>query len=219
MKVTTDSCLFGAWAANQLQGLSKDQHLLDIGSGSGLLSLMMAQQTTASIEGIEIQQSDFEQSLENVAASPYSEKVNIHHGNILSFPSEKKFDAIISNPPFYANDLKGNDSGKNIAHHNEGLELPDLIYAIKNLLQPDGHCFLLLPARRLGDIKNLLTENGFHISQLIFVHQTEKHEAFRIMIKAGFENSKTVNSTIYIKNNNQYTVEFTALLKPYYLYL
>src|SRR5690606_26394480 len=116
MKVTTDSCLFGAWVAHTLTKRCCCSTLLDIGSGSGLLSLMIAQQTPAAIDAVEIQLNDFNQSLENIARSPFKTQITVHHANALEFEYSKAYDVIVSNPPFYESDLKGHSHNKNIAH-------------------------------------------------------------------------------------------------------
>jgi tRNA1Val (adenine37-N6)-methyltransferase len=102
MKVTTDGCLFGAWIAKQVDGnkLAVD-NILDIGTGTGLLSLMIAQQSPAKIDAIEIDKETYEQAKENVAASPWAERINIIHGDAKQLPASQQYDVIVSNPPFY----------------------------------------------------------------------------------------------------------------------
>lgn len=139
------------------------------------------------------------------------------------FLFKKKYDLIISNPPFYENELKGDNSKKNMAHHNEGLLLDDLLTVIKNNLADNGVFFLLLPYKRNEEIKNLFAENNLEIQKLVLVRQSVNHSYFRIMlmgiIKAG-EHKETEFDELSIWNDKQeYTTAFTNLLKDYYLNL
>ena len=219
MKVTTDSCLFGAWVANHTRNLGAEKSILDIGSGSGLLGLMIAQQTEALIEGIEIQQDDYGQSIYNIANSPFANRITVHQADALEFRYNKKYDVIVSNPPFYENDLKGNTTGKNIAHHDEGLRLPELLHLVARQLAVDGVFFLLLPQKRLADLQQLIGNSGLFINEIASVHQTQNHDAFRIMLRGSFHESKPEVYKIVIKEGTGYSAAFTRLLQDYYLYL
>lgn len=219
MKVTTDSCLFGAWVASHIRNMDAAKNILDIGSGSGLLSLMIAQQTHALIEGIEIQQEDYRQSIDNIANSPFASRVTVHPANALQFNYNKNYDVIISNPPFYENDLKAAVSGKNIAHHDEGLKLPELLQLIASRLTVDGRFFLLLPQKRLPDLQRLIVSHGLFLNEITSVHQTRNHDAFRVLLRGSFLESRQEAFKIVIKEGNDYSAAFTRLLKDYYLYL
>ncbi len=225
MKVTTDGCLFGAWVAERI----KNEKLiinnsLDIGTGTGLLSLMLAQENyNLAIDTIEIDKEAAEQATENVASSPWKERVKVHHSNAKKFQSTKSYDLIISNPPFYENELKSGKSQKDTAHHGEELLLKDLLVIIKNKLKPDGLFCLLLPYKRNAEAKILLNEAGLHITQITFVRQSTRHDFFRIMILgkiATVEPVETMIDEIAIKNDSgEHTPAFINLLKGYYLHL
>lgn len=229
MKVTTDSCLFGAWAAEQIRTMKAEvragpvDQLLDIGTGSGLLSLMVVQKTTALIDAIEIDNDAFEQASENIAASPWKNRVNIFHANAKEFPFLKQYDLIISNPPFYENELKSRNSKKNRAHHDESLLLDELMSIIKNNLRPGGRFFLLLPYKRNEEIDSAAKKNDLCVYHKVLVRQSVNHDYFRIMIGGAHQQDKKGNYSITelaIKNETQeYTAEFIDLLKDYYLYL
>ncbi len=224
MKVTTDSCLFGAWASEKIKSSSSESlRVLDIGTGTGLLSFMVSQQTNAKIDAIEIDRETFEQAKENIQTSPFFENIDIIHADARFFVSPEKYDCIISNPPFYENELKSGSAKKNKAHHNEGLILEELFSIINEHLQQEGTFYLLLPFKRNSELKNLFAKNNLAISHQTLVRQSVNHPYFRIML-AG--KNKTVGNEIFnsnelsIKNEfNEYTPEFINLLQDYYLHL
>ena len=221
MKVTTDGCLFGAWCAEQLKNAErKIENALDVGTGTGLLSLMVAQKNDFEIDAVEIDAEAAGQAKENIAASPWKEQVFVTNADVLSWNNEKQYDCILSNPPFYQNELRSDMAQKNTAHHDAGLTLDQLFAFIKNSLQPDGIFFLLLPTKREEEVEQLLTNQELFINKKIVVRQTTKHQPFRLMIKGGKTKAATVVEEMAIKGeDNQYTPGFTELLKDYYLYL
>lgn len=222
MKVTTDACLFGAWVAGDLQQNKNSKTLLDIGTGTGLLSLMIVQgNPQLLIDAIEIDAAAAKQAEENITASEWKDRVTLFHQDIKKMPTGKKYDLIISNPPFYENELQSENAQRNIAHHSNNLSLNELLKIIKINLRPDGSFYLLLPFKRNNEIENLLKENELFILKKLVVRQSIQHDYFRIMIKGSLNKIfAPEEKEISIKNNNQeYTEEFTRLLKDYYLYL
>jgi tRNA1Val (adenine37-N6)-methyltransferase len=230
MKVTTDACLFGAWAAREIlssqsvitpQGPGK-RNMVDIGTGTGLLTLMIAQKNPhLIIDSFEIDENTYVQAKENILASPFKNKFYAWHSDILKEPSMRKYDIVISNPPFYENELKSGNKLKNIAHHDEGLPLEELLPAIKNCLHATSKFYLLLPFKRKKEIELLLDKNSLHPSKIVSVRQSVDRQYFRLMIEGSlFNNYEMEESEIAItKNDGQYTNEFINLLKDYYLYL
>ena len=225
MKVTTDGCLFGAWIAEKVGNRESEvRNCLDIGTGTGLLSLMLMQKNpSCQIDAIEIDANAAAQATDNLKASPWADKINIHQVDVKEYQSKENYDLIISNPPFYENELKSGNTSKNIAHHSSGLLLKDLLTIIKNKLSPDGAFCLLLPYKRNEEMRSLLADQGLAITQITFVRQSTNHDFFRIMLMGKIEDesiSETVIEEIAIKDEQQqYTPAFVALLKDYYLYL
>jgi tRNA1Val (adenine37-N6)-methyltransferase len=223
MKVTTDGCLFGAWVGKVGSRESGDgsQSVLDIGTGTGLLSLMIAQKINAPIDTIEIDKDAFEQARDNIAASPWANQINLFYGDVREFDFGAQYEMIISNPPFYENELKSPDTKKNTAHH-EGLALNELLGVIKKNLGPGGTFYLLLPYKRSAEIDKLIFSNDLAIEQKTLVRQSPGKNYFRVMLSGGHKSGteKINQDEICIRNEQQqYTKEFTALLKDYYLYL
>ncbi len=115
----------------------------------------------------------------------------VYNINAKEFQSTKSYDLIISNPPFYENELKSGKSQKDVAHHSEELLLKDLLVIIKKSLSSDGVFCLLLPYKRNAEVKILLNEAGLHITQITFVRQSTSHDFFRIMIMGKLSNCRT----------------------------
>jgi len=219
MKVCTDACLFGAYMANELQ-LSIVNKILDIGAGTGLLSVMLAQKTKAFIDAVEIDNAAFEQARENVAASPWKERINIYHTDISKLEAGKKYDHIITNPPFFEDDLRSNDEKKNFAKHHSALTLEALLAAIDQHLSAAGSFAILLPFHRTGYFEAAAAQLNFHPVKKILVRQTPKHNCFRSIFIFSRKPATTIQEQIIIKNDvGNYSVEFIAALKDYYLYL
>jgi len=227
MKVTTDGCLFGAWVAKE-SGESNEnlqsKNVLDIGTGTGLLSLMFAQQHFKStIDAIEIDKEAYEQAKENSSSSPWADKINVIHGDIMEFQPSQQYDVIISNPPFYENELKSGNSKKNMAHHDNALLIDDLLAIIKQNLKPKGRFYLLLPYKRNNEIDSCIAKNNLTIVQKVLVKQSTQHNYFRILLSGKHtENEKEdfITTEITIRNKEEkYKPEFIHLLKDYYLHL
>jgi tRNA1Val (adenine37-N6)-methyltransferase len=219
MKVCTDACLFGAWAGNRLQ-LKRPAHILDIGTGTGLLSLMLAQQNMAAIEAVEIDPAAFLQAKENFAASPFTDRLQITNADIAGFTSGKKYDGIISNPPFFEDDLKSPQQNKNAAKHDTTLTLPVLLHRVKHLLTDDGWFAVLLPFHRADFFVTQSLQQNLFCNEKVVVRQTPGHHYFRAMLLFSANKTETANKEISIKDGQgNYTPEFISLLKDYYLYL
>ncbi len=220
MKVCTDSCLFGAVIADQLhRGILQAQTILDIGGGTGLLSLMAAQKCNAHIDAVEIEENACAQMNENFLASPFSERLHAYHADIKSF-TEKKYDLTISNPPFFEEDLKGEDAAGSLAMHDTGLVLYELWFEIKRRLNPNGNFSILIPYRRQDFTENLIAKSGGAVTEKIFILHSERKPPFRIILKGNLGIPlPTKNSRLVISKEKHYTDEFISLLKDYYLYL
>jgi tRNA1Val (adenine37-N6)-methyltransferase len=222
MKVTTDSCFFGAWIANEIQNAEyKIENVLDIGAGTGLLSLMITQKNELSIDAVEIDKEASQQAKENIEASSWKNWIHISNEDILSFEPNKKYDCIISNPPFYENELASEQTKKNIAHHSEQLTIEEVLKLIKFHLQTKGIFFLMLPFKRKEEIERLLRKNELHVMHSVILSQSVKHSPFRMIIKGTTKKTIPENPTsIAIWNEQQqYSSQFVDLLKDYYLYL
>ena len=224
MKVTTDACLFGAWVAENIRSLKlKAVNALDIGCGTGLLSLMLAQKCNVDIDAVEMDEETSLQAIENEEACTFKNAISIINADIRNYHPGKKYDVIISNPPFYENELKSDSFKKNTAHHSDNLTLDEVLLSIKKNLVKDGIFFLLLPFKRESEIRSLVRESEMKIIQITLVRQSVHHDYFRVMLmgkKSNEEPAEIVFDEISIcDERQQYTEEFVELLEDYYLYL
>ncbi len=217
LKVCTDACLFGAWVAHQLTS-NPPNTILDIGTGTGLLSLQLAQKLpSAFIDAVELDPAAAKQATQNAAATNFN--IQVHNTDIKNY-SGKKYQHIISNPPFFENDLKSEHALKNQAMHSTTLTLQNLFTCVDDLLEPLGSFSLLLPFARANEVEALAQSHGFTVTYKAVVQQTPNHTPFRVMYIFGkaaiMEASET---SIVIKENESYTPAFTSYLKDYYLFL
>lgn len=217
MKVCTDACLFGAYMANEIK---QGKTVLDIGSGTGLLSLLLAQKNDAEIETVEIDAAAFEQAKANIAQSPWQQRIHIAHKDINDFDPQKKYAYIISNPPFFEADLKSADGKKNAAKHDSSLTLQVLLSNINRLLKEDGFFAVLIPYSRSQYFETEAATLQFHLIKKISVQQTPAHHFFRSILIFSRIPAPLEEVTIVIKDEaGKYSDAFIQLLKEYYLYL
>ncbi len=221
LKVSTDSCLFGAWAAEEIRSKSYEvKNILDIGAGTGLLMMMLAQKSNAIIDGIEIDEPSYKQAKGNIEASAWNERLNIFYGDAKQFGFTKKYDFIISNPPFYEGDLKSDASNRNIAMHDDGLTLEELLLVLDANLTNDGSFAVLLPYHRADVFIRIADEKNLHLAKRMNVKQSVTHSCFRTMLLFERKKKEVLVQELSIKNtSNEYTEQFAELLKDYYLYL
>ena len=236
MKVCTDACLFGAWVAKQ-PSLETAHSIVDIGTGTGLLSLILAQVTDKSntkITAVEIESQAATEASSNFNLSKWSERLMLvndsiqnYAANFIATENEKnRFDIIITNPPFYEGDLKSPDVNKNKAAHSTELSWTSLVENSSSLLKEEGHFFVLVPTLRAYTMQKLAEANHLYLAEEVLVYNDAKHLPFRSFLHFQ-KNSNTpdkgnsvLRNKIVIKNaDNTYSTAFTELLKDYYLHL
>ncbi len=218
MKVCTDSCILGAWFAEKITPGAK---VLDIGAGSGLLTLMLAQKAGGQFHAIEKDSHAFEQMKENIERSKWKEKISAFIGDATTYVFPQAYDFIICNPPFYENDLKSDNEKKNLARHATGLSLTDLTMVIDRNLAASGSFGILLPYPRSLHYEQLALTSGFYLYEKLLVRQTPHHDFFRSILHfTRYQiKQKQPEELIIKKEDGSYSNTFTDLLKAYYLYL
>lgn len=218
LKVCTDACVLGAWFAAKVPEFAT---VLDIGAGTGLLMLQLAQKNSAEIHGIEIQLDCYKQLKQNINQSPWAKRLQVFPGDARTYAFPVKYDCIISNPPFFENDLQSAHPGEQIAKHSQALNLEELLDVIDRNLLPHGNFGLLLPWHRVSYFEDLARKRGFSLTERLALRQTPKHSPFRgILHFSRAQEGFVAEAELTIQNGNGgYTPEFEELLRDYYLKL
>ena len=218
MKVCTDACILGAWFAAKTPSWSR---VLDIGSGTGLLMLMLAQKHKGEIEGIELDLGAYRQLQENIGQSPWTSMIKAFPGDVRAFSFSAKFDFIITNPPFYEGQLAAVTTADNLARHSKELTLTELLTAIDANLSREGSFGILLPFQRAAWFEQAAQATGFSVRERLLVRQTPRRDFFRSILHFSRRAERSVStSELTIQDKaGMYTKDFIGLLKDYYLYL
>ncbi|KYG71341.1 tRNA1Val (adenine37-N6)-methyltransferase [Roseivirga ehrenbergii] len=220
MKVTTEGCLFGALRLTP--STFKPKRILDIGTGTGLLALMKAQQTEGLIDAVEIDETAFKQAKSNFENSLWSNRLSAFHTDLLEFEPNRLYDHIICNPPFFQDNQLGSNRQKNQAIHNSNLTFDDLAANISRLLKPEtGIVSVLYPEYEMEIFKKKMEERGFYELVDIQIHNQIDKPIFRRIKSFSRIQPKhiTVEKFLIKENNSTYTDQFISLLKDYYLHL
>ena len=208
MKVGTDGCLLGAWVACREDDIAT---VLDIGTGTGLISLMMAQRfLKARITAIDIDEGAVEQARINVEASRFAERIEMRKSAVQDFSG--KFDAIVSNPPYFVDALECPDSRRNMARHANTLSYSELMHSAYRMLNDDGEFSVIIPADYRSKMEAEAAIAGFHQSRVCAVFTSMKRPAKRYML-AFKKRLVPVESTSLVIDSD----EFKTLLKDFYL--
>jgi tRNA1Val (adenine37-N6)-methyltransferase len=218
MKVCTDACTLGAWFAAKIPLLTT---LLDIGSGTGLLMLMLAQKNEAEIHGIEMDLGAFRQLKENTSQSQWKERLRVFPGDARMFSFPVKYDFIICNPPFFEQELLSPSYPKNLAKHSLEFSFRDLLRIASLNLGIHGTLGILLPYTRTAYFEDLAKGFGFWALERLFIRQGPGHEYFRSILQLGKGKPRFIPASELIIQNEagDYTDEFRELMKDYYLNL
>nr|WP_295934866.1 methyltransferase [uncultured Dyadobacter sp.] len=218
MKVCTDACVLGAWA-----DVEDADRILDIGAGTGLLSLMVAQRNTyAMIDAVEIDAEAFYQAGENVEQSPFHDRITLFHSAVQEFVSDHQYDVVITNPPFFQSDLLSPIDKKNIAHHAKSLDFSELLAAIDRLTKPEGKVNVLFPVEEANQFIEKAESAGWVLTRKLTLFHQEDKKAFRVLMlfqRAEFAHNVHVESDLYIyeKDGVTHDPRFKELLKAFYL--
>ena len=224
MKVGTDGVLLGAWAEG-------GRRILDIGTGTGVIALMMAQRfADATVTAIDIDEEACRQARENVQLSPFANRVSVVHSSVQSFSVDSleksfkndsilQFDSIVSNPPFFEQSLKNPDSRKAIARHTDSLPFADLFESVSRLLGDDGIFSVIIPSEKLESFTSNAYLSGFSISRQCFVKTTSKKPAKRCLLAFKKHLPEAVEkSEIFLQNEDGTRSEsYRNLTQDFYL--
>ena len=216
MKVGTDGVLLGAWVNVQYE-----KKILDIGTGTGLIALMMAQRTSAQIIGIEIEKNAAEEAAHNCAMSDWKDRLSVQNISFQEFAEKnnEKFDLIISNPPFFANDQKSKHKNMAIAKHNDLLPMPDLISGCRKLISEEGKLAVISPVIAAKKLIELANETGLFLIRLTEIFPTPQKESNRCLME--FRTKKQTlhknTLTIFEELSGNFSLPYKELTKEFYL--
>lgn len=217
MKVGVDGVTLGAWA-----DVGEAKETLDIGCGSGLITLMLAQRCDAKITAIDIDNNSCIQTKENVENSLWSNRVDIVHSSLQNFSvnTPKKFDLIVCNPPFFVNSFKSPSDLRTKARHNDTLSHMDLISNSRDLLTKSGRLCVVLPVIEGKQFIETAEKKGLFCNKKNVVYPNSEKQAKRLLLEFGNERKECEESRLIIeKERNVYTSEYAFLVKDFYLKL
>jgi len=218
MRVSTDAVLLGAWVIP-----NGSKSILDIGTGTGVIALMLAQKSSAEITAIDIDKESTEQAKLNVAESIFSSQVHVLHSSFqdLVQNSSQKYSLIVTNPPYFIDSLRNSSDTKATARHTHTLSFEDLLFGVKKLLDEKGKFCLILPTNEARIFRELAQAKGLYLSKLLRIRtRLEKDSEKRHLMQFEFKESEFSESTLVIEadSHRNYTEEYKSLTKDYYLH-
>lgn len=218
MKVNTDGVLLGAWAISKLYNI-QPQHVLDIGTGTGVIALMCAQAMPhATIDAIDIDTNAATQAAANFSNSPWAARLQSANISLQNMGSAKLYDVIVSNPPYFVDDYKSGDTQRDVARHNIALTYSELISGIARLLTQAGKAFVIVPVFNFDRLQQLAADNRLIVTGRTNVIAVEGKSPYVTLVMIQKEGSGVVEDSITIQHaNGEFTNTYRNLTKEFYL--
>ena len=219
MKVGTDGVLLGAWTT-----VENAQRILDIGTGSGLIALMLAQRCPqAHIFGIDINEAAASQAIENAQQSPFADRISIENVSVQAFSKSyhNVFDTIVSNPPFFVHSLPASTYERTVARHSDTLSLSSLFESVARLSSDTGTFSIVYPIDALSKILDCAAERSLFLQRQTTVFPTPDVQAKRVLLAFSKQPASDIsyNELVIEKERHHYSDDFRALAKDFYLKL
>lgn len=216
MKVGTDAVLLGSWVQSD-----HEKTLLDIGTGTGVIAIMMAQKSSADIIAIDLDENAFLQATENVKSSPWSSRIKVLHASFQQFyaANSDTFDLIVSNPPYFIDASKPIAEARIKARHtNNNLTFDELIAGVCKLLSPDGRFCLILPHKEGLIFKDKAIAMGLYCQEMMKVKTKVDKVEKRLMMQFGFKPGPMIEKELIVQENDLgYSLDYIEFTKDYYL--
>ena len=217
MKVGTDGVLLGAWVSLE----NKPNSILDIGAGTGLLALMLAQRSIAkNIEALEIDEDAYEQCVENFEASLWADRLFCFHAGLDEFIEEieEPYDLIISNPPFYSENVSSGNTSRDTARQNQSLPFNELLESVSKLLSLNGLFATIIPFKEEKKIISIAYSFGLFPNRILRVRGNLSTEIKRSLLEFSFKEKKVSENELTIEiKRHEYTSAYQELTKAFYL--
>lgn len=217
MKIGTDAVLLGAWTSVKQNPFA----ILDIGAGTGVLSLILAQRSQAEvIDAIEIDDPAYEQCVDNFENAPWADRLFCYHASLEEFTEEieDKYDLIISNPPFYSEDFKTENTQRDLARFSDAMPFHHLIESAFSLLSEDGIFSVIIPFKEEADIIELASKVHLFPNRILHVKGSPSSEIKRSLLEFSFRESEIKKEELIIETSrHQYTEDYIKLTKDFYL--
>jgi tRNA1Val (adenine37-N6)-methyltransferase len=218
MKVGTDGVLLGAWCS--LESLPKT--ILDIGTGTGIISLMLAQRSSAiSIDGVEVDPSAYMQTVDNFENSDWSDRLYCYNTSFQKFvddTNKETYDLIVSNPPFYTEDYITKNSSRNKARFTSSLTFKELIGGISKILSKSGFFSTIIPFKEESTFICLAEQHSLHLNKICRVQGNKNSDIKRSLMTFSFNKVKISETNLIIENSrHKYTKEYEELTNNFYL--
>ncbi|PTM00166.1 MAG: tRNA methyltransferase [Bacteroidetes bacterium] len=218
MRVNTDGCLLGALAASNT-AVDSVHRVLDIGTGSGVIALQLAQRfQKAFVDGIEIHGPSAKQAMDNFRNSPFHSRMVCYHQPIQEFEMNTYYDIIVSNPPYFEEGPTKSDHGVAAARHALTLDFKSLVMSVSGLLKPQGSFWAILPCDRKDRFLDAALDEGLYLNEVIHIKPKENREANRCIFGLSRNNTGDAHHraiTIYSADQS-YTTETHDVLSPFY---
>lgn len=213
MKVTTDSILLGAWA-----DVSGAQRMLDIGTGSGILAMLIAQKSIGTIDAIDVSEQACRLAKKNFQQSKWRERLHVYHLSAQAYYCTDEYDVIISNPPYFTNSLQAPDSHRNLARHMVELSYRELTEAVQRMLKKDGKFYVSIPAISSREFKREANNSGLYVTRQLMVQSTAAKTAYLYLLCLEKMAKETECDTLIIQTKNgTYTHAFREWTKECYV--
>ena len=217
MKVGTDGVLLGSWVVIS----AKSERILDIGTGTGLIALMMSQRSSAKvIDAVELNEAAYQQAVENFKISNWSDRLSSYHVSFQRFANEMEggYDLIISNPPFYISTQKTVLEDRAMARYSDYLPFNELLLGVAKLLNKQGSCAFIIPFSEEDNFIALAEKQGLFPFKVTHVKGNNKSPIKRSLLQFSFVKNKILKKELVIENSRHiYTKEYIELVKEFYL--